>query len=251
MSYRVDLVGYTPPARYPPAAALVVQARIEEAAAPVDALASVIEGPFVLSPAMTNPSDPVTYSFSTDGGLLDEGWFRVVWIDAQGEEQPTDWIELRRLSPYAPSVGDVAAILRARLVETGGGRVEAFTADTEPTAAEVSNLVAMFAPSVLGQLGDLGDLGCTNASDLRRWARTQIAQRVAIEVELSYRPDEVGVEAANATAERRSALDTDMTALVRAVELCREKAREGGDAGESVGRNDPAWAFPRLPYLNW
>jgi hypothetical protein len=135
-----------------------------------------------------------------------------------------------------------AAILRTRAVENGGLVVSTFTDQTNPTAYEVQTLIAMHVPVVFARLGRMDDLHCSNASDLRSAARTLAAQRVALEVEATYWPEEVAESASFEL--RRTMLDGDVLSLVESMAVCRESSDDGGNAGESVSRSDPAWLFP-------
>jgi hypothetical protein len=238
MSYFRRLEGYTPPER---TVVHWVSARIEEAASPTEVDAMPL-ATVTLSPAISNPLDPPTYDFETTLATLSPAWYRIVWIDANADEQPTAWVPLRNLSPYAPTVGDIATILRVRAVENGGVPVDAFTDKTNPTAQEVQQTIIMFAPLVLARLGRLDNLGCENAEDLRAAATTVAAQRVALEVEASYWSEEIG-DAASVDA-RRAMLDTDIQGLSAAIDSCRASVDDGGTGGESESRVDPAWRFP-------
>lgn len=248
MSYERTLEGYTPPERFPPVTDHWVSARIFEGATSDFATAVAIEGPITLSPAITDPTSPPTYNFTTRNAQRETGWYWVVWKDTTAFEARSDPVERRAPLTYAPSVGEVAAILRARLVELGGKRVETFTDQTEPSAQQVAQLIDLYAPMVFSRLGDLTALSCANAASLRGAARALAAERVAIEVELSYRPEEVGESAAAAAAVRQTQLGTDLTDLRADVDLCRSQS---DDTGDSAGPNDPAWFFPSVEYLNW
>jgi hypothetical protein len=237
VSYFRRLEGYTPPERI---TVHWLSARIEEASSPT-ATPADITGPITLVPSITDPENPPSYDFETANAVLAEGWYRVVWIDAGGQEQPTEWLQLRALSPYAPTVGDIAAILRARTVELGGVRVNTFTDRTTPTAQQVQDIIALHTPLVFATLGPLGSLACTNASDLLAGARSLAAQYIALEVEASYWAEELGD---SPTLDiRRTMLDTATTTLSKRVEECRG-APAGGDGGDSVSRSDPAYTFP-------
>jgi hypothetical protein len=239
VSYYRRLDGYTPPERD---TAHWTQWRIEEAVTPSDVDATAIEGPTALSPAITDPMAPPTYNFETRNAALSQGWYRVVWLDAGGAEQSTAWAPLRNLSPYAPTVGDIATILRARTVERGATPVQTFTDQTTPTAQEVQQTIILFAPLVLARLGRLDNLGCANSEDLRAASTAVAAQRVALEVEATYWPEEIGDQAA--VDIRRQMLDTDITGLMTGLESCRASSDDGGDGGESDSRFDPAYRFP-------
>jgi hypothetical protein len=242
MTYLRRLEGYTPPERD---TVHWLTARIEEAIDPT-ATPADISGQITLSPAITNPLSPPTYTFETRLAMLAEGWYRVVWRDTAGDETPTEWVQLVALSPYAPTVADIAAILRARAVELGGFRVDTFTDRTVPSAQQVQQLIGLYTPMVFARLGRLDSLHCANAGDLRSAARALAGQRVALEVEASYWPEEI-VDAA-AVDVRRTLLADDLAALVPALEACRASGDEGGDGGDSTSRSDPAWRYP-LPRL--
>jgi hypothetical protein len=199
-----------------------------------------------------DPGAPPTLSFTFDDPA-GAGFYRVVWT-RPGEEAPTHPVAAGAWSEDWPTVGEVALVLRARLVELGGGRVTSFTSETEPTAEEVGAMIALYAPLVSSGFGDLSTLSCSSASVLRSGIRALIASRVATEIELSFRPEEVGETVAAATAERRAAHDVDVTRMQAAIDLCREVGGgdTGGDGdGTSTGRSDPAWYFNRPPILNW
>lgn len=236
MSYYRRLEGYTPPER---TVLHWMTAHIEEAATPTDTAAVDISGQITLSPAITDPEDPPTYDFETNEATLSVGWYRIVWRDSDGVDQPTSWVPLRNLSPYAPTVGDVASILRARTIENGGNPIDTFTDQTNPTAQQVQQTIILFAPLVLARLGRLDNLGCANSEDLRAAATSVAAQRVALEVEASYWPEEIG-EAASFDL-RRQMLDADIEGLVAGLETCRSSSDTGG---ESDSPTDPAWTFP-------
>jgi hypothetical protein len=127
--------------------------------------------------------------------------------------------------------------------------VNAFTDQTSPTAQEVQQLIALHAPLMLARLGRLDDLHCANAEDLRAAATSVIAQRVALEVEASYWPEEIADAAA--VDARRTMLADDMAALEPALTACRASGDEGGDGGDSTSRSDPAWRFPPARLLRF
>jgi hypothetical protein len=146
-------------------------------------------------------------------------------------------------------VDKVARMLRVRLVEAGGNRVETFTTNTSPSRATVLAMIDDFAELVYVRTGDLDALTCVRAEGIRLGAATLIAQRVAIEIELSYAPEEIGETAAAAIAVRREEQTADLDALVAQAEQCRSEG--DGDGGESHGRTDPAWRFPYSPVLRF
>lgn len=246
----VRLEGYTAPERD---TGTWTSVRVERAASYAGPWPGTIVT--VESVSYTDPHQPPTlgWTFDDPDG---QGFYRVVWsAPGVGADPPQEAdapvVEALVWERTWPTVGEIALILRARLVELGGGRVESFTSSTEPTSEEVASIIALYAPLMMAGLGDLDTLACSRAGSLRGAARALIAQRVATEVELSYRPEEVGQSAAAAIAERRDSMDTDLARLITAVEACRDQGASGGDDSGSVGRADAAWSFPRVPYLNW
>jgi hypothetical protein len=147
------------------------------------------------------------------------------------------------LDPWIPSPTLVARILRARIVLNGGVPLDDFTTATNPTRADVADVIAMHAPLVLMRTGALEDanMPCGTRDMLRSATATLIAQRAALEIEASYWPEEVGDAAA--LDARRAMLDADLTELVNSIDRCRTSDDDGGTGSESESRHDPAWRF--------
>lgn len=175
-----------PPRRYPPDDSPWTTARIEEAAA-ASGPWTLIEGPFALDPPVVDPASPPTYSFSTDGATLDQGWYRVVFADSSVPpvEAPSEPVHNVPVYPEPSDVLDASAALMAfRLRSSGfsegrGGRVVAmFTDSTTPTLGHASAIATrnarLVADDFSGALpGDEPEL------------RTIAALRTAIELEAS------------------------------------------------------------------
>jgi hypothetical protein len=139
-------------------------------------------------------------------------------------------------------IARVERLLHARLVEAGGLRVDHFSDDTNPTRTVVLGFINDFASLVYMRTGELDGLTCTRADAIRVAAEVLIAQRVAIEIEWAYWPEEVVESAAGSAQARSDRLDADLLQLVTMVEGCR--AADGDDGGGSTSRSDPAWLFP-------
>lgn len=139
-------------------------------------------------------------------------------------------------------IAKVERMLHARLVEPGGVRVDAFSARTNPTRDVVLGLINDFASLIYMRTGALDALTCERAPAIVLAAQVLIAQRVALEIELSYWPEEVAESAAASATERRTALETDLVALVDQSDRCR--ADSAADGGLSQSRSDPAWSYP-------
>jgi hypothetical protein len=89
------------------------------------------------------------------------------------------------LPPEAVTTADVAALLRARTKDLTGTEVGDFTPNTRPTDDEVVRLIAMAWAEVTGQSG------ASLADRCAGIARSLIAIRAAMWVELSYFPEQV------------------------------------------------------------
>lgn len=87
MSYVRTFEDYVPPPRYAPLVGAWTGARIEEAAADVGPWATI--DTVILDPVDLDPTKPQARSFSTAAAILAAGYYRIVWLDADGAEAPT------------------------------------------------------------------------------------------------------------------------------------------------------------------
>lgn len=171
---------YKPPARYD--GEPWTGARIEEAAEHM--------GPWTAIETKTltadiDPALPSSRSFTTDLATLPNGWYRIVWLDADGDESaPTTAFHN---TGFTPSVDDVAALLRARTY-SGGSEVGTFDETTRPTAAQVIDLIEIAAGDLLGRLA--GRVPEAFYADARRL----IALQAAALIEASFFPDQLDTD---------------------------------------------------------
>jgi hypothetical protein len=244
--YIVTFAGYTPPQRFPPDATLWTQARIEEApdAGGVPGAWSVIEGPFALSPAVTNPATPPTYNFTTENATLEAGFYRVVWIDAVGTEEPTEAVFSGPKPSVAPTVGEVAALLHARTTQRGGAEIGTFTSTTRPTAGQVEAMIRQASSLVFASTGAMPTLDdCPDAPNVASAVRTLIAMRATLFIEPSLWPEQTVAGVSPYTAMREQ-YEAELPRVVDAVRDCRESgAVEPGEGGEG-GPADASYWFP-------
>ncbi len=82
----VSFTDYTPVPRYDDQAWTI--ARIEEAAT-IDGPWSLIQA-FALDPVDADPAAPMSRSFTTELATLDDGWYRLVWVDPDANESAAD-----------------------------------------------------------------------------------------------------------------------------------------------------------------
>ncbi len=136
------------------------QVRIQEA--PADTGPWTLIDTQTLTPVDSDPKSPVPRSFTTALATLDDGWYRVVWVDAlSGTSPPTDPIHNVSTLLIRPTVAEVAILLRTRTVgessnglggDTSPGDLTTFTSSTRPTAVEVEEIIDQAVEAVTGQL---------------------------------------------------------------------------------------------------
>lgn len=183
----VTLLGYSPPQRFAPDNAMWEQARIQESADQAGTY-STIETINPLAPPVTDPADPPTYSFTTENAVIGaDGWYRVVWIDENGFEQPTQPVKYEPLPDWAPALPEVAALLRARLKVHGQQHVT-FDNATRPTAAQAAELVATATQYVASR--------AVAEVPAAHWlaARHLAVLRAVMLIELSFWPEQINDE---------------------------------------------------------
>jgi len=227
----ISLTDYTPIARYDNEPWTL--ARIEESVAQ--------SGPWVeidsvtLSPVDTDPANPQTRNFTTPNATLEEGWYRVVFVDGIGATE-TATVPVHRKTaigfPFTPTVSEVAAILRARTKDTFGNEVGTFNSNTRPTGNEVLLLIEKAQSFVLSRADDdIPEGGWDIARDL-------ISLGAAMLVEMSYFSEQVGTDR-TAYEEMERMFDKQWDALIGAIEREKAEVVDGADAPPNI-----AFGFP-------
>jgi hypothetical protein len=204
MTYVVTFTDYTPSARFD--ALPWTHVRIEEAPTRDDEF-TVLETK-ALTPVDPDPAHPMSRSFTTELATLAAGWYRVVFLDATLDEQPTD--PVFNGPTYLPTVKRVATILRSLTTTEGGGEAGTFTADTDPTADQVMDHIVSAADHVAVKVG------LTIRPELRRAAANVIALRAAIFVWLSSISEQATADT-SPIEPLRELYDEEIAALVTAI----------------------------------
>lgn len=231
MSYVITLDDYAPPARVDGRA--FTKARIEEAPAITGAWLPVQT--LTLSPVDADPAHPVTRELTTGLAQYATGWYRVVWIDAEGHETPpTEAVENTAPGGVRPSVAEVASKVRARTRVKGGGQAGTFTASTNPSADDVEDLISEALDEVLGKVREP-----EAATDYERRVRGAVALYTAILIELSYYPEQVG--SGKSPAATYQAL---YASRIKALIAEGETGEVQGEGGTADSPADAAWTFP-------
>lgn len=177
----VTFENYTPAPRH--TGTPWTQLRIEEA--PSEA------GPWVeietqaLNPLDADPAEPMSRDFTTEQATLDSGWYRVVFIDGDGDESQASEPVLNAPSYVLPTSRDVADKLYARTVTRGNVYVGDFTDETTPDATQVQRYIAQAHDEVYGRIGTVDN------PRLARKARETITLYAAMTVETSHYPDQI------------------------------------------------------------
>lgn len=135
-------------------------------------------------------------------------------------------------SDWTPTVDDVGAILRARTKDVNGNEVGTFNTDTRPTGDEVTLLIPLGVSAVSNSVG--ADIPMPCQVDARYLA----ALRVAMAVELSYFPEQIGTNRSPYNS-LRDQFNDDLKRL----SMCITNTNSGGTTGAN-GPPAPKSAFP-------
>lgn len=178
----VTLKGFSPPQRYD--GIPFTHARLEESAVEAGPFTTVQT--FTLSPVDVDPSNPFYRDFTTELATQPDGWYRIVFVDADGDESlPTDALQYRAslASEIRPTVRDLSTLMRAR---TKGQYANqgVFNNDTVPTAEQADDLIDLATDIVLIKVGD------ELAARFYKHARSTILFKAAALVELTYYPEQ-------------------------------------------------------------
>lgn len=217
------------------------QAQIEESDSPAGdwAVIDTIE----LSPIDADPANPASRDLTTSQATLDEGWYRVVWVDGNGgHSAPTPALQnaTELAGGVRPSVREVATHIRVRTKIRGGGEIGTFVGGahpTRPTAEQTEDAIDDAIDEVLGkvQYNPAEQAGTKFEERIRR----AVALYAAISIELQYWPEQVRSNQ-SAASMMQARYESRVKALISEGET-GEPQGEGG-AGDSPA--DASWAFP-------
>lgn len=197
--------------------------RIDESAA--------FEGPWATIDTVTlavesDPASPAPVAATTENATLEAAYYRLTWIDADGDTQPGSIIYYSgTTAPWRPTVQEVASYVTRRTKIPGGILAGTFTTQTEPTAAQVELLIGQAVDHVSSAIGIEPCNG-----QLQRDARAAAALYAAILVEVSFFPETTSNQGSSAVR-LESLFNGRIKTLAAAVEAeCGQGGGGGGDA---------------------
>lgn len=178
----VTLKDFTPPERYDNHP--WTTARVEESATASGPWASVQT--FTLNPVDTEPSSPQSRSFTTELATVEDGYYRIVFIDGTGDESlPSDAVQFRTdlASQIRPTVRELGELMGARTYKLGK-KLGFFNDETTPTAEQADSKIDVATQVVLTKVG-------TKVTEsFYTLCRTAILFKAAALVEMSYYPEQ-------------------------------------------------------------
>lgn len=182
MGYVVTFEDYVPVPRYD--GLPWIQAKIEESASP-DTGWTQIEL-LALSPLDPDPTNPLPRTFTTENASLEQGWYKITFLDADGDMQPTAPVwNSPDIANYVPTTRDVARLLRVRTVDNTGDQQGEFTANTTPKEEEVDDLIAAAKDELLAPVGLV--IPFTLHASLAH----MVVIKTAMLIELGYYPEQI------------------------------------------------------------
>lgn len=230
MPYVVTFRAYTPPARDDEP---WTDVRVEEAAAKDGPWAVLETQP--LSPVDTDPAAPDTRTVTTQLATLAAGWYRLTWLDADGDQALTS--PLYSGANIAPPLREVADLMLSRLRDDVG-TVDTFSAATTPTADQADRFINYGLRRVRGKAGAIPE---SLADD----ARHVVALYAAMLAESSLQSEQADDNSGH--YERLKELYD--AALADLIEEVKDVA-DGGEPGAADDSVSPLGSFPD-PAVRW
>jgi hypothetical protein len=216
-----------PPRRYDSVA--WAEARLEESD---DNITYAAVETFEIDPVDTDPSQPAEQEFTTSLATLEEGYFRLVWIDEDAaESSPTSpvYSPEHLTAVWRPTVQRVADELANRTYSAGdvddetGEQVGTFDATTNPTTTQVERIIDAAVQKVVERFPS-GLVPATSHAA----AKNAAALEAALQIERGFFGEQTDDQGTTAYPSIRLARDQAFEAMVHAANaraLFKENAR--------------------------
>lgn len=200
------------------------QIRVEEAAlsdGPWDLIDTI-----AILPLDTDPSEPLPRSFSTRNATLEQGWYRITFVDVNGATVQADPVHNAPTAEatWLPSVRDVALKILSRTKDTYGNEVGTFTGDTRPRESDAIDIIQKAALDVADEIGD--DV----PEEARDDAANLVALKAALEIERSYYSEQVNT-GRSIYPQLEKDYDRELPRVARQISLMKEGETSISDAG--------------------
>jgi hypothetical protein len=140
------------------------------------------------------------------------------------------------VTDYVPTVDLVASSIMSRTRDQYGNILGVFSGATNPTDTQVEAVIGSVLNEVADEIGD--DIPAVLWDD----AQGVVAKRAAMQVELSYFPDQVST-GRSPYAQLKEEYEEQLAKLTKQV----IHVEEGGGTGpveEAAASNKPSWSFP-------
>lgn len=183
-----------------------------------------------------DPVHPKTRNFTTNEATLEDGWYRVTFLD-QGNNaaNPTPSVHRSQSEDYAPTVAQVARHLLSRTRDRWGNEAGTFTASTRPTDTQVLALIQDAITKVADEVGD--EIPVELFDD----AADVVAERVAMQIELDYYSDQVNTNR-SPYSQLKDLYREDLGRLQKSVTEALASEGHIVDTGPS---NMPSFSYPQ------
>lgn len=143
------------------------------------------------------------------------------------------------VTDWTPTPAEVGAQLRARTVDNVGNELGTFTDATRPTFDEVSQLIQQAIGEALVEHGDPDVPEDVDPTQLYAAMKREVILTTAMEIELSYFPEQV---AANRSPYEALRLQRDRQQVL--VGKAVQELQSGGKVGEGDDARLPQWNYP-------
>lgn len=191
-------------------------------------------------PTYLDQQAPPTFSFTTELGTQSPGWYRVIFVDASGNQEFTQPIYYGGAYNFRPATAEVAKLIPTRTRGDTMVDQDDFSANSRPTKEQVEGLTVDAEAEVNNRLSSYDGLIPTKHHRKISYAMTLYS---AMLVELTRFPEQIGTQR-SAYSHLKELYDESMTQLEQALGIIPEGAVDGGTGTVVSGYGEPKYSFP-------